>query len=277
MARKNVHGVCMLCQKRAKLCKSHYLGRVLHKMSFTGDEPPVVMTPKLVRISPRQLWAHLLCEACEQRLNELGEKPFLALCNDASNNFRLLNLMRVAVPMQPASSVRVSHGGVIFRDVDGTFSKSVVQYSGRSMGINTEALAFYALSVLWKGSVHKWKTFEGQESTVDLGKYQEPIRRYLAGEATFPDGVYVIATTCTDQGSPGMCFAPSKVSGSRFPMYSILVRGIWFHIVTTDEAPAGLSDLCCVRSAENVIFKEDCLERFLETGRHIHKTATIIS
>src|ERR1035441_10730071 len=98
MARKNVHGVCMLCQKRAKLCKSHYLGRVLHKMSFTGDEPPVVMTPKLVRISPRQLWAHLLCEACEQRLNELGEKPFLALCNDASNNFRLLNLMRVAVP-----------------------------------------------------------------------------------------------------------------------------------------------------------------------------------
>jgi uncharacterized protein len=38
-------------------------------MSFTGDEPPVVMTPKRIKISPRQLWAHLLCESCEQRLN----------------------------------------------------------------------------------------------------------------------------------------------------------------------------------------------------------------
>ena len=246
-------------------------------LSFTGNEPPVVMTPKLIKISPRQLWAHLLCESCEQRLNEQGEKPFLALCNDANNNFRLLNLMEVAVPVQHSSSVRVSSAGLMFRDVDGTFSESVIKYSGKAMGIDTEALAFYALSVLWKGSIHTWKTFEGQESTVDLGEYQEPIRRYVAGEAGFPDGVYVITTACTDRGSPGMCFAPSKVAESKFPMYSILVRGIWFHVVTTDETPAGLSDLCCVRSSERVLFKEDCLERFLEAGRHIHRTATISS
>lgn len=275
MARKNVHGGCKLCQKQAKLCKSHYLGRVLHRMSFTGDEPPVVMTPKLVKVSPRQLWAHLLCEACEQRLNKRGEKPFLALCNDAHNNFRLLNLMEVAVPIKHSSSVRVSSAGVIFRDADGTFSESVVKYSGRAMGIDTEALAFYAGSVLWKGSIHNWKTFKGQESTVNLGKYQEPIRRWVAGETGFPDGVYVITTACTDRGSPGMCFAPSKVAGSWFPMYSILVRGIWFHVITTDETPAGLNDLCCVRSSEKALFKEDCLERFLEAGRHIHRTATV--
>jgi hypothetical protein len=275
MARKNVHGVCELCQKQAKLCKSHYLGRVLHRMSFTGNEPPVVMTPKLVRVSPRQLWAHLLCEDCEQRLNERGEKPFLALCNDGDNNFRLLNLMEVAMPMTQSPNVRVSFGGLLFRDIDGTFSETVVRYSRKAMGIETEDLAYYALSVLWKGSVYKWKTFQGQESTVDLGKYQEPIRHYLTGEAGFPDGVYVITTVCTDKGSPGMCFAPSKVSESQFPMFSVLVRGIWFHIITTDEMPAGISDLCCVRSTEKVLFKEDCLERFLEAGRHIHRTATI--
>jgi hypothetical protein len=172
-------------------------------------------------------------------------------------------------------SVKVSFGGLLFRDFDGSLSESVVKYSGRAMGIDTEALAYYALSVLWKGSVHKWQTLTGQESTVDLDKYQEPIRCYVAGEAGFPDGVYVVTTACTDRGSPGMCFAPSEVSGSRFPMFSLLVRGIWFHIITTDETPAGLSDLCCVRSVEKVLFKEDCLERFLEAGRHIHKTATI--
>lgn len=91
-------------------------------MSFTAAEPPVVMTPKLVKVSPRQLWAHLLCEACEQRLNERGEKPFLALCNDADNNFRLLNLMEVAMPITHSPSVRVSFGGLLFRDVDGGFA-----------------------------------------------------------------------------------------------------------------------------------------------------------
>jgi hypothetical protein len=176
MAQKNVHGICKLCQKQAKICKSHYVGRVLHRMSFTGDEPPVVMTPKLVKVSPRQLWAHMLCEACEQRLNERGEKPFLALCNGADNNFRLLNLMEVAMPIKQSPRVRVSLGGLLFRDFDGSFSESVVKYSGRKMGIDTEALAFYALSVLWKGSVHQWKTFQGQQSTVDLDKYQEPMR-----------------------------------------------------------------------------------------------------
>src|SRR5579872_1976236 len=142
MARANVLGVCKLCQKPAKLCKSHYLGRVLHKMSFTRNEPPVVMTPKLVKVSPRQLWAHLLCEACEQRLNEQGEKPFLALCNGADNNFRLLNLMAVALPITHLPSVRVSFSGLLFRDIDGTFLESVVKYSGRAMGIDTEALAY---------------------------------------------------------------------------------------------------------------------------------------
>jgi hypothetical protein len=275
MTRKNVHGVCKLCQKPAKLCKSHYLGRVLHKLSFTGDEPPVVMTPKLVKITPRQLWAHLLCERCEQRLNNRGEKPLLALFNGANDSFRLLNLMTVALPLKYTSSVKVSPGGLVLPDTDGTLAQNVVRYSGKAMGIDTEALAYYALSILWKGSVHKWKTLDGQESTVDLGKYQEPIRRYLMGEAGFPDGVYVISTVCTDKGSQGMSFAPSKVAGSQYPMYSILVRGIWFHVITTDENPAGLRELCSFRSAEKVLFKEDCTERFLEAGRHIHKTAAV--
>lgn len=275
MAHKDVYGVCPLCLKQAKLCKSHYLGRVLHTLSFTGDGPPVVMTPNLVRVTPRQLWAHLLCESCEQRLNQRGEKPVQALFNGESDNFPLLQRMEVALPVNLQSSFRVSIGGLLCRDTDGTLTKTYVMYSGLHMGIDTEALAYYALSILWKGSVHKWKTLDGQESSVDLGKYQEPIRRYLNGEAGFPGGGYVITTACTDKGSQGMTFAPSLVAQSRYPMYSILVRGVWFHIITTDRDAAGLSELCCVRSTKKVLFKEDCTQRFLEAGRHIHKTATI--
>src|SRR5579859_1201764 len=257
MAHKDIHGVCPLCLKPAKLCKSHYLSRVLHSLSRSGKEHPVVMTPQLVTATPRQLWAHLLCEPCEQLLNERGEKPVLPLLNDADDNFPLLNRMDLALPLK----VEAKH----------------IMYSGSAMGIDTEPLAYYALSILWKGSVHKWKTLNRQTSTVDLGPYREPIRGYLHGEAHFPDGVYVIVTVCVDHGSQGMNFAPSKVAGSRYPMYSILIRGLWFHVITTDQNTVGLSELCCVRSEKKVLFKEDCTERFLEAGRHIHKTAKVSS
>jgi len=64
------------------------------------------------------------------------------------------------------------------------------------MGIDTEPLAHYALRILWKGSVHMWRTLKGQKGSVDLG-FQEPICRYLIGDTGFPDGVYVVVTACS--------------------------------------------------------------------------------
>lgn len=231
------------------------MSRVLHTLSRTGNEHPVVMTPKLVKATPKQLWAHLLCERCEQLLNDGGEKPVLVLFNGADDDFPLLNRMNLALPLRAEP-------------------KAII-YSGVAMGIDTEPLAYYALSVLWKGSVHQWTTLKGQKSSIDLGKYQEPIRRYLLGEAGFPDGVYVILTVCIDLGSQGMVFAPSKTVGSQYPTISLLVRGLWFHVITSDDNPLGLSELCCVRSQRKMLFKADCTEPFLHAGRHIHETATV--
>ncbi|HTA24893.1 MAG TPA: hypothetical protein VK763_15275 [Terriglobales bacterium] len=231
------------------------MSRVLHALSRTGKTHPVVMTPKLVKTTPKQLWAHLLCASCEQLLNDRGEKPTLALFNGAADNFPLLTRMSLALPFKR--------------------EQKAIIYSGAAMGINTEPLAFYALSVLWKGSVHRWTTLKGQKSSVWLGKYQGPIRRYLLGEAGFPDGAYVNVTACVDRGSQGMNFAPSKSVGSTYPTYSLLVRGLWFRVITTDENPLGLRDLCCVRSAKKLLFMADCTEPFLHAGRHIHKTATV--
>jgi hypothetical protein len=231
------------------------MSRVLHTLSRTGKEHPVVMTPELVKATPKQLWAHLLCQSCEQLLNDRGEKPVLALFNGANDDFPLLNRMSLALPFRAEGRA--------------------VIYSGQAMGIDTEPLAYYALSVLWKGSVHKWTTLKGQKSSIDLGKYQEPIRRYLLGEAGFPDGVYVNVTVCVDPGSQGMNYAPSKGVGSPYPMYSLLVRGLWFHVITSDDNPSVLSDFCCVRSVRRLLFKADCTEPFLQAARHIHETAKV--
>lgn len=213
-----------------------------------------MMTPKLIKATPRQLWAHLLCESCEQLLNEKGEKPVQALFNGATS-FPLLDRMNVAMPFATAPTV--------------TF------YSGSAMGVDTETLAYYALSILWKGSVHRWTTLKEQKSSVSLGAHQEAIRRYLIGEASFPDCVYVVVTVCTDIGSQGMVFAPSLMAETMYPMYSVLVRGLWFHIALTDKQTPALDGVCCVRSGRRVLHKADCTEPFLQSGRHIHQTAVV--
>lgn len=254
MARSNVVGKCPLCLKQGKLCKSHYLGRTLHQLSRDSRGHPVVMTPKLVTATPKQLWAHLLCESCEQLLNERGEKPVQKLFNGKAS-FPLLDRMNVAMEV--------------------TTAPTVVTYSGSAMGIDTEALAYYALSILWKGSVHNWTTLSGQKSSVKIGVHRERIRKYLIGKTDFPEGAYVIVTACTDIGSQGMVFAPNLMSQTKYPMYSILVRGIWFHIALTKRPSPELDGLCCVRSSRKVLHKADCTEPFLQAGRHIHKTAVV--
>jgi hypothetical protein len=55
MARSNVHGKCQLCLKRRKLSRSYYLGRVLHILRRDAKGHPVVMTPKVIKATPKQL------------------------------------------------------------------------------------------------------------------------------------------------------------------------------------------------------------------------------
>lgn len=252
MAKSNVIGICRLCKKRRILCKSHYLGRALHKLALTNGQDAIMMTPKVIMATQRQLWAHLLCRECEGRLNAFGETPALQWI-DNGKDFPLLDRMRLSLDVKD----------------EGTS----VTFSGRAMGVDTEALAYFALSLLWKGGVQQWPTAEGQTTSVPLGPFEEPIRKYLLG-APFPANVYVLLGVCEDRGSRRMVFAPTVMRETRHHTFSVLVRGLWFHIVT-DARAAAVKELCCVQSAKKVLHLENCASRFFDAGRHIHKTARV--
>ncbi len=99
MARSNVQGVCRLCGLTARLCKSHYLGKALHRLSCeTPSNHPVVFTPKIITATPRQMWSHLLCEACEERFNKYGEAAALGLLY-RGDRFPLLERMQLVLPI----------------------------------------------------------------------------------------------------------------------------------------------------------------------------------
>jgi hypothetical protein len=256
VAKKNVNDVCKLCHRKRVLCRSHYLGAALFRLCREAGENPVVMTPQLVTMSPRQMWAHLLCQECEKRFCDLGERPTMQLLN-GKEGFRLLNLMTLAHPFR--------------RDETGR----TIIYSGSDMGIDTAPLAYFALSLLWRGAVHQWKTLKGQTTSVSLGEYEETIRRYLLGETDFPDDVYVAVGVCLDVGSQNSIFPPHEIRGSKFHSFSMLARGLWFDVITERGIKDRVSNLCCIRSHKKVLHATSCHRRFLHAGQFITKTAKV--
>ena len=143
---------------------------------------------------------------------------------------------------------------VEFASIDGT-----TYYSGSACGIDTDKLAYFALSVLRRASVHKWK-INGEDYQLSLGTYQEPIRQFLLGQM-FPADVSVMLTVCSDMYSR-LFYKPTPAT-FRIPVtaFAMLALGIQFLIITDRFSPP---QICCVRSPEKRVYKRDCKQKTLE-------------
>ncbi|HEY6464676.1 MAG TPA: hypothetical protein VIY69_01715, partial [Candidatus Acidoferrales bacterium] len=206
------------------------MGRAVHQRALLKGKA-VVMTPKRVEETQRQIWAHVLCSECEQRLNRNGENYVFGLIDNGSS-FPLLD--------------KIKHAAQVAAD------QTVTTFSGSAMGIDTDKLAYFALALLWKGSVHRWPTLGGQITRVNLRGHKEQIRKYLLGRAGFPSGV-VIAAACTDKASQGLVTSPARFVGQDDNHFSILMRGIWIDVVLWKGTPKrDLRHLCCVGSDKKV-------------------------
>jgi hypothetical protein len=189
---------------------------------------------------------------CEKRISRNGEAYVLGLLN-RQNSFRLLEILKNTTAMKVEPTVQV--------------------FSAADAGINTEALSYFALSIVWRGSVHEWKTVEGQTTGITLGPYQESIRQYLAGESGFPWAVLVSVTVCTDVSSHGMIFSPERIKGvsAHYSDISFLTRGLWFHVYVRKDIPAVLREICCVNPPKKIILLRSCEEEFFEASRFLLK------
>jgi len=54
-------------------------------------------------------------------------------------------------------------------------------------GIDVRAITYFGASIFWRGSIHPWNS--NGSIPVPLGPYADPLRRYLLGEAAFPDHI----------------------------------------------------------------------------------------
>jgi hypothetical protein len=235
--------------------KSHYIPRALYKLCRPPEGNPIVATPAVVAQTQRQLWKHLLCQECEDRLSKGGESYLLNMIF-RGQRFSLLERIRLASPIGQSGNVPM--------------------FSGKQLGIKTDSLAYFALSMVWRAAQGPWPTIEGQTTGVSIGQFQEPIRRYLMDVSLWPSKIVVIATVCTDKISQEWVnppwLIPTDVSGGNFTRIELLVRGIWFWVLM-GEVPVQIAEWCCSTSGQQILFMRDCEDQALMMNRHFLETA----
>jgi hypothetical protein len=249
-------GICKLCLKDRNLQEGHLIGRAIYRQ-FRQDEgkDPIVMTPEVVLHTSRQVKDYLCCRECEDRFNKGGEK-YVAGLVWRPTGFPLLDRLKLALPIERGRSFQV--------------------FSGTQTGIDTEKLAYYALSVVWRAAAHVWQTIGKQTTTVVMQDAErENIRSFLAGEGVFPSRTGVVVTACTDLGSQTHVLYPTALAHPLYQEYIFLVKGIRLSALLARAPQTEFSQVCCVTSPLKRIFVSDGSQFTIEAVRPFHEKARV--
>jgi hypothetical protein len=252
-------GPCALClQARPVIC-SHFLSAGLYRLlrdPSQKNEHPVVISRDATLQTSSQMKFPLLCSDCEQCFNRNGEGYVIGRLR-SKHGFPLLDRLNVALPVYE--------------------SPRLAAFSGDAVGLETDKMAYFALSILWRASVRKWDTVRGQNTSVVLDEpFKEDLRMYLLRETGFPKDVVVIATVATDFGSQESCFVPNRIRENPMIAYGLMTKGLYFRILFGSDLPDGIRDMCCASGKWKLLFKRDCQDNLFEAYGKLMETSVMI-
>ncbi len=141
--------------------------------------------------SSRQIHDHVLCADCEQRLNVGGEK-YIADVSAEGSRFPLRNMLSNGTPLPL-----------------GPF----LCYSGKQIGVDVQKLAYFAVSMVWRGAIHAWNTVDRQTSQLTVPAHLEDMRRFLMGQTALPVEIGLLVIVCLDFASQVHILGPFLVGG----------------------------------------------------------------
>ena len=196
-------GICKLCRCEAELRRSHYLPRSLYKtVAYSNSSPNeslihVNRPRKETFSSDRQQKEYLLCANCEQLFSKKGETTVVGSCYKNEGQFTLRSQLENIAPS--------------FTSPDGEN-----RYHGQELDslINSQDYMYFALSVVWRGSVGKWSESYNALSGALGDKYSEAFRRYLLNPTHPPEKTAVVAYVAAIPNSKIRTFQIERKSGS---------------------------------------------------------------
>jgi hypothetical protein len=230
-------GTCKLCLQVRELRDSHYVpASIYRRIKKMAGADPIIMTPNLVMSSSRQIHDYVFCAECEDRLNAGGEKYLLSITFDGKS-FLLKDKLATLRPM---------HIGKYLR------------FSGRQAGLDIQKLAYFAVSMVWRGGVHAWRTIDRQTSQLVVGSHMEEIRRFLMGEIPLPPDIGVLVIVCADYASQVHALAPFLVGGEKTDtLFEMLMLGITLRVGVAHPEQEFYA-LSCTHTPDYGIIVGDC-------------------
>jgi len=247
-------GQCKLCLQTKELCLSHYLPHALYKKSRyggKGNPNPMLITAKAAVQTSDEIRDYVLCQECEDLFNKNGESYAMSQVNEKGRFPLMLSLM----DMKPT---KVAHG--------------FAGYSQQAApGIDRDKLAYFAISVFWRGSVYAWEKPEKPDPPLSLGPYGERFRTYLLGETGFPANTMLLLVVCTDNHSQNTFYTPSRGLKDQNTSYTFQTRGLNYFLMVGKQIPDDLRGNCLVTGEERRIMMRSCEEKVVEATARLLK------
>ena len=241
-------GQCKLCLQHTSLKNSHFLPAGVYKRLRDTNEKnpnPWMLSKKTVVQTSKQKTAPLLCLECEQRFSKNGEHWVLGHCLQEDGSFPLASILASRVP-----------------DISFPNSPTKVYYASNIPEINISALAYFAASMFWRGSVYTWN--DDGSIPVKLGPFQEQFRQYLMGLTTFPQDCSLVVLVREGKEVNHLTFTPIGERKGNFHVHRFPMPGLAFTLVVGKNIPANYRKACCVHGSENPVLVTTVIESFLE-------------
>jgi|SRR5262245_5952708 len=251
-----VIGTCKLCRSVGPLRESHYMPKSAYKLIWRANKgAPVIMKEKIAIQRDEQIKDYVLCQECEQRFSKNCENWVMQFCYREGEGFKLKDLIEASEPWGD-HKLRV--------------------YSAANIAeIDIEKLAYFAASILWRGSAHKWKSGRDQLRGLDLGtKYEEELRLYLLGKTTFPRNAVLWVSVIPSAELSNTILVPTGEKKGWYWRYKFTILGITFHFFLGGRIDTDIRSFCAYRSPEKFIFSGDNISDFvLEDAAPLLKSA----
>lgn len=216
--RDRVIGTCGLCQETRKLRESHLIPAAIYKIARDPDAPPEIgkdpayMSPRGTVQTSHQIKAYFLCEQCENRFSDLGERTATGECSRRDGGFRLRERLRESEPS--------------FTELGTKW------YSGaRVPGVDSESYRYFAASMVWRTSAGPWREPGWERWRLSLGtKYQEAFRSYLLGASAFPSQALLALFVADDEDPLRQASVPLAKTEAGFHLHNFFIPGIEFRL-----------------------------------------------
>ena len=228
-------GRCELCHKPNKeLQESHLLAAgFLRRLQSDGkgNRNPYLMSLNWVGQTSKQATQPLLCTECEDRFNAGGERWVIANgYNPQEDRFPLRERI------MPAKTLFSGPYG-------GAYDASQIP------GIEIEKLVYFGPSVIWRATTRSWRIQKEHYNQLPIeSKYQEELRQYLLGNASFPESAASVVYVSPSRIPPLSAGYPECHQEESHANYRFYVAGLWFLLLLGEELSDDSRKMCILRS-----------------------------